>query len=152
MTVDEMEQVLQSVAERQERIASQQEVTAEQLTLANDILKRLAERNLTHEETLESHETRIKRFERSYTAILDLLASHDPQIDALTENMNRMTDNMSQMTLNINRITANMVLMSEEMAASGRSIDRLSDTVEKLGRTVDRYIAARNNGSGNGSL
>ncbi len=130
MTNDEIEKIMNFMIERQERFDEQvkriadlqeqtsqhQKVSAVQLEQAEAMIKLLVERHLVHEErldldkeTLNEYNDRIKRFERSYTVIADLLQKHDTQIESMTDGINNLT------------------------------------------ATVNRYIAAHNNGSSNGN-
>jgi len=89
MTNDELERIMNFIIERQERITEQQELT-------QTILIQLARRD-------DDKEQRIARFERSYTAISDLLVNHDDQLIAVTDNVNKLTDVVAALSATVDR-------------------------------------------------
>lgn len=112
-----------------DRRQRQMDFILEQQAQLTATVQRTAERQESFERRQESmaerqddHEERIARFERSYTAIADLLQRHDSQLVILTENANHTNE----------------------------AIAGLAVGIAELSRTVERYIKARGNGS-NGS-
>ncbi len=96
MTNDELERVMNFIIARQEQ-------GAEQLAQAETIINALAQNQRQTDEQLAAlaashgdHDERIARFERSYSAIADLLQKHDGQIDALTGAVNQLTDTVNR--------------------------------------------------------
>jgi len=82
MTPEELERVMNFIIERQERITQSQEQTQQ-------MLAELARRD-------EDKEERIKRFERSYTAISTLLQKHDSQLDQVTTGLNELINTVNR--------------------------------------------------------
>jgi ABC-type transporter Mla subunit MlaD len=103
MTNDELERIMNFIIERQEHIADQQAVSADQLAQAETLITTLASQ---HEETQTvmaelarrdaDKEQRIARFERSYSTIAGLLEKHDDQLVALTDGLNRLTQTVER--------------------------------------------------------
>ena len=96
MDNDELERLMQFIIQRQEVAAEQQVRTAEQMAQAETIITALAKSQLHADEQLEDHDQRIARFERSYTAIADLLQKHDGQIDMLTGAVQQLTETVER--------------------------------------------------------
>jgi chromosome segregation ATPase len=103
MTGDELERIMNFIIERQEHITDQQAISAEQLAQAETIMAALAQSQLQNDERLSGHDERIARFERSYTAIADLLERHDGQIVAVTSNVNKLTEVVSSLSTTVDR-------------------------------------------------
>jgi ABC-type transporter Mla subunit MlaD len=104
-------------------IIERQEYTATQIARQNEAQAKLTEQ-------LGDHDERIARFERSYIVIAQLLEKHDNQLDSVTEGLNNVTDRL--------------VNVADRLA-------NVTEEVAKLARLVDRYIAARGNGSNGGA-
>ncbi len=96
MTNDELERIMNFIIERQERITEQQELT-------QTILIQLARRDEELARRDDDKEQRIARFERSYTAISDLLVNHDDQLIAVTDNVNKLTDVVAALSATVDR-------------------------------------------------
>lgn len=110
MTNDELERIMNFIIERQERITEQQELTQTiliQLARRDEQLARRDEELARRDEQLARHdddkEQRIARFERSYTAISDLLVNHDDQLIAVTDNVNKLTDVVAALSATVDR-------------------------------------------------
>jgi ABC-type transporter Mla subunit MlaD len=58
---------------------------------------------LQTDKRLAAQDERIARFERSYTAIADLLERHDGQIVAVTSNVNKLTEVVSSLSATVDR-------------------------------------------------
>jgi hypothetical protein len=100
MTNEELERIMNFIIERQEQ-------GADQLTQAEAIIIALAESQLQTDKRLAAQDERIARFERSYTAIADLLERHDGQIVVVTANVNKLTEVVSSLSATVDRyITA----------------------------------------------
>ena len=82
MTPEELERVMNFIIERQEFAAEQ--------------IATLAQNQVTHDGRLAEHNERIARFERSYTAISDLLQKHDTQIESLTKGLNNLIETVNR--------------------------------------------------------
>ncbi|HEX8071071.1 MAG TPA: hypothetical protein VF546_14035 [Pyrinomonadaceae bacterium] len=82
MTNEEIEKVLNFIIAREERIVEQQAAAAEQIAALAAVQG--------------AHDARIARFERSYTAIAELLQRHDSQIVALTGAVNQLTETVNR--------------------------------------------------------
>ena len=76
MTHEELERIMNFIILRQE--------------VAADQIATLAENQVKHDSRLAEHNERIARFERSYTAISDLLRKHDGQLDEMTKGLNEL--------------------------------------------------------------
>ncbi len=120
MTPEELERVMNF-------IIKQQEITAGHITA---LAQSQAEHEARMQQQLDEHNGRIARFERSYTAISDLLRQHDPQLVTLTKNANDTNQAVANLTGNV---------------------AELNGTVTRLVETVDRYITARGNNGSNGA-
>ncbi len=123
MTNEELERVTRSITEWQE-------VAAKNIA---EITRTQAE----HAETQAERDERIKRFERSYSTITDLLQRHDAQLVAVTDNSN-----------NLNEVVANLAI---SLAETNAVLAITNATVDRLSATVDRYITARSNNGSNGA-
>jgi chromosome segregation ATPase len=89
------------------------------------------------------HDERIARFERSYTAIAELLQRHDSQLVEVTTVSNEARGTIEDLARVAARHDASDVRHDEQIA-------EMRENINSLTRTVDRYINARGNGS-NGS-
>lgn len=96
MTNNELERIMNFIIERQERITEQQEQT-------QTILAELARRDDELASRDDDKEQRIARFERSYTAISDLLVNHDDQLIAVTDNVNKLTIVVAALSATVDR-------------------------------------------------
>lgn len=94
-------------------------------------------------ETQSQHDERIKRFERSYAVISDLLQRHDSQLVTLTDNANKTNEIVAG-------LATSLIETREVVAGVAVKIANTNATVDRLSVTVERYIAALGNGS-NGS-
>ena len=148
------------IIERQERITEQQAVSAEQLAQAETIINALAKRQLEADEKLDDHDERIARFERSYTAIANLLEQHDTQIVALTDGHNKLVERQERITeqqavsaeqlaqaeVIINVLARRQLEVSDQLSDHDAKMNTLTDGLNNLVATVNRYITARGNG------
>jgi len=100
--------------------------TAEQLAETQTILRGIVANQADHDE-------RITRFERSYSAIADLLQRHDVQLDEVTAAGNTTNGVVQQL--------ATITVRHDQ------EINHLTEAVRELTTTVNRYIVARGNGS-----
>jgi chromosome segregation ATPase len=121
MTNEELEELMNFIIIRQERMVSQQERTVEQQ---------------------QEHDERLARFERSYAVLVKLLEKHDAQIIAVTTDGNKANRAIEDL--------ATIAIRSDEtVAGHDKQIAELRDSINNLTRTVDRYITSRgNNGDG----
>lgn len=165
MTNEELERVTRS-------ITGWQEVAAKNIA---EITKTQAEHTKAHAEHAETqaeHDKRIKRFERSYSKIANLLQRHDRQLVAVTDNSNKLNDIVANLALSLAetnvkiaeahaRIAEANVKIAEADARIAESNIRIAETnlgiaetnasVDRLSATVDRYITARSNNGSNGA-
>jgi hypothetical protein len=123
MSNEELERIMNFIIEREEYAATQ-------IVRLNEAQAKLAEAQFSQAGQLDDHDERIARFERSYVVIAQLLEKHDNQLDCVTEGLNNVTDGLAN-------VTSRLAIVTDEIA--------------KLARLVDRYIAARGNGSNGGS-
>jgi DNA anti-recombination protein RmuC len=144
MSNEELERIMNFIIEREEYAATQivrlneaQAKLAEaQTRLAQkqaglvEAQTGLAQTQSGQAEQLDDYDERIARFERSYVVIAQLLEKHDTQLDSVTEGLNNVTDGLANVTSRLANVT---------------------DEIGKLARLVDRYIAARGNGSNGGA-
>jgi chromosome segregation ATPase len=126
MTPEELERIMNFIIERQEEFSRHLAQTQATMAAVAQSQLNYEARMLNHEEQLDEHNGRIARFERSYTAISDLLRQHDPQLVTLTKNANDTNQAVANLTGNV---------------------AELNGTVTRLVETVDRYIKARGTGS-----
>lgn len=103
MTNDELERIMNFIIERQERITEQQELTQTILIQLARRDEELARRDEQLARRDDDKEQRIARFERSYTAISDLLVNHDDQLIAVTDNVNKLTDVVAALSATVDR-------------------------------------------------
>lgn len=89
MTNDDLERVMNFIIAQQERTSAQQERTSAQQEQTAEQIGALAG-------NVVEHDQRIARFERSYTAIADLLQKHDGQIGALTDAVQQLTQTVDR--------------------------------------------------------
>ena len=154
--------LINALIERQERVSEQQAANAEQLAQSESLINALARRQLEMGEKLDDHDERIARFERSYTAISNLLQAHDKQIVTLTDGHNMLIERQERITEQqvisaeqlaqseaiINALAKRQLEMGEQLGDHRTQMNTLTEGLNNLVRTVDRYITARGNGGG----
>ncbi len=119
MTNEELEELMNFIIIRQERMVTQQERTVEQQ---------------------KEHDERLARFERSYAVLVKLLEKHDAQIIAVTTDGNKANRAIEDL--------ATIAIRNDEtVAGHDKQIAELRESINNLTRTVDRYITSRSNGS-----
>ncbi|HEV7376892.1 MAG TPA: hypothetical protein VGN95_19405 [Pyrinomonadaceae bacterium] len=123
MSNEELERIMNFIIGREEYAATQ-------IVRLNDGQARVNEAQARVIEQPGDHDERIARFERSYVVITQLLEKHDKQLDSVTEGLNNVTDGLANVT---NRLAS------------------VTDEIAKLTMLVNRYIAARGNGSNGGA-
>ncbi len=122
MTNEELERIMNFIIERQERTVEQQ----------------------------AEHDERIARFERSYTAIANLLQQHDEQLVEVTTNLNGANRAVEVLAANAVRHDAQLEVLAANAVRHDAQLEALTVSISDLTVTVNRYITARGNGS-NGS-
>lgn len=166
MTNDELEQIMNFIIERHERLgerldqiaaettrqmelmSQQQELMSQQQELTTILLdaqvaltesvQRLVAKDAAQDERLAEHNERIARFERSYVAIAGLLQKHDERIaDNAVQSMKH--------DVNIAAHDAQNMKHDENIAA-------LTDRLDRLAQTVERYVAARGTNGDTGNM
>lgn len=123
MTNEELEELMNFIIIRQERMVTQQERTVEQQ---------------------QEHDERLARIERSYAVLVKLLEKHDAQIIAVTTDGNKANRAIEDL--------ATIAIRNDEtVAGHDKQIAELRENINSLTRTVERYITARGNNGNGGS-
>lgn len=140
------EALINALIERQERTTKQQAATAERMAVSEALINALAQRQLEMGEQLDDHDERIARFERSYTAISNLLQKHDTHLVALTDGHNNLVE-LQERTAQQQSATAEQLAQAEAIinALALRQMDG-TKKLDDLIAIVNRYITARGNG------
>jgi chromosome segregation ATPase len=130
MSNEELERIMNFIIGREEYAATQIVRLNDGQARLNEAQARVNEAQAKLIEQPGDHDERIARFERSYVVIAQLLEKHDKQLDSVTEGLNNVTDGLANVT---NRLAS------------------VTDEIAKLTMLVNRYIAARGNGSNGGA-
>lgn len=137
MTNEELEEVMNFIIKRQERITEQQEET-------QNVLAEVARRD-------DDKEQRIARFERSYIEIAELLKAHDAQLVEVTTISTETRETVENLARVAIRHDESVAHHEKSVARHDEQIAEMRESINSLTRTVERYINARgSNGNGAG--